>query len=269
MFFVSSACNLHTHNKITVTGQLTEDLRRIADWWCANILLINPDKTELLLLGTRQMLHKIPDAIHVTLLGKQIYPFSSAKDLEIRNYNRCKSERIKFVLDRQTLVTIIKALVISKLYYCSSAWANSYKRNLKKLQHVQNFAARIITGTKRHEHILPALPKLNWLPIHLAVQYLDTVMAFKCVKSVAPPYLCKKFRKRFDVRSVTTRNSNLLNIPSFKSASSQRSFHYQATKLWIVLPEDMKHLQLASFEQKLKSLLWEDFSILTFNFYSL
>ena len=27
------------------------------------------------------MLHKIPDDIHVTLLGKQIYPVSSAKDL--------------------------------------------------------------------------------------------------------------------------------------------------------------------------------------------
>ena len=29
------------------------------------------------------MLRKIPDDIHVTLLGKQIYPVSSAKDLGI------------------------------------------------------------------------------------------------------------------------------------------------------------------------------------------
>ena len=43
-----------------VAGQLTGDLRRIAGWCCANSLLINPDKTKLLLLGTRQMLHKIP-----------------------------------------------------------------------------------------------------------------------------------------------------------------------------------------------------------------
>ena len=63
-----------------VAGQLTEDLRRIAGWCCANSLLINPDKTKLSLLGTRQMLHKIPDDIHVTVLGKQIYPVSSAKD---------------------------------------------------------------------------------------------------------------------------------------------------------------------------------------------
>ena len=66
-----------------VAGQLTEDLRRIAAWCCANSLLINPDKAKLLLLGTRQMLRKIPDDIHVTLLGKQIYPVSSAKDLGI------------------------------------------------------------------------------------------------------------------------------------------------------------------------------------------
>ena len=102
-----------------VAGQLTEDLRRVAGWCCANSLLINPDKVKLLLLGTRQMLRKIRDDVRVTLLGKQIYPVSSAKDLGIT------------------------------------------------------------TG----------------------------------------------------VHSLATRNSNLLNIPSFKSASGQRSFHYRATKL--------------------------------------
>ena len=84
-------------------------------------------------------------------------------------------------------------------------------------------------------------------------------MAFKCVKSVAPPNLCKKFRKRFDVGSVATRNSNLLNIPSLKSASGLRSSHYRATKLWNALPDDMKDLQLDPFKQKLQSPLLEDF----------
>ena len=79
------------------------------------------------------MLHKIPDDIHVTLLGKQIYPVSSVKDLGIvidasLTYDEhvtnlvsscaaslCQINRIKYVLDRQTLITIIKALVVSKL----------------------------------------------------------------------------------------------------------------------------------------------------------
>ena len=46
---------------ILAADQLTKDLRNIAAWWCKNSLLINPDKTELLVLGTPQLLMKIPD----------------------------------------------------------------------------------------------------------------------------------------------------------------------------------------------------------------
>ena len=149
-----------------VAEQLTEDLRMIAAWCCANSLLINPEKTKLLLLGTRQMLRSVPEDFHVTLVGKQLHPVSSAKDLGVTidasltydehvtnvasscTANLCQINRIRHILDRQTLTTIINALVFSKLYYCSSVWANTSKKNLEKLQRVQNFAARIITGTK-------------------------------------------------------------------------------------------------------------------------
>ena len=32
---------------------VAEDLRRVAEWCCANHLRVNPDKTKLLLFGTR------------------------------------------------------------------------------------------------------------------------------------------------------------------------------------------------------------------------
>ena len=133
-----------------IAEQLTEDLRRIAAWCCANSLLINPDKTKLLLLGTRQMLRSVPEDFHVTLLGKQLCPVSSAKDLGVTidaslTYDEhvsnvvssctaslCQINRIKHILDRQTLITMFDALVFSKLYYCSSVWANTSKKNLAK-----------------------------------------------------------------------------------------------------------------------------------------
>ena len=34
-----------------------------------------------------------------------------------------------------------------------------------KLQRIQNTAARLITGSKKHEHITPALRELLWLPV--------------------------------------------------------------------------------------------------------
>ena len=41
--------------------QVYEDLENIAGWCCANHLLINPDKTKLVLFGTRQLVSKLPD----------------------------------------------------------------------------------------------------------------------------------------------------------------------------------------------------------------
>ncbi|CAB4019220.1 Hypothetical predicted protein [Paramuricea clavata] len=38
--------------------KLTEDMRRITTWCCLNSLLVNPEKTKLLILGTRQMLEQ-------------------------------------------------------------------------------------------------------------------------------------------------------------------------------------------------------------------
>ena len=55
----------------------------IAAWCCQNSLLINPDKTKLLLLGTPQMRKQISEDFCVSLLGKKIFPVSSAKDLGV------------------------------------------------------------------------------------------------------------------------------------------------------------------------------------------
>ena len=62
---------------------LMEDLQRIATWCCAHSLVIHPDKTNLLQLGTPQMLSRVPESFAVSLLGKQVLTSNSAKSLEV------------------------------------------------------------------------------------------------------------------------------------------------------------------------------------------
>ena len=69
----------------------------------------------------------------------------------------CQINRVKYLLDRRTLITIIHSLVFSKLLYCSSVWANTTKKNIELLQTVQNFAARIVSGTRKFDHVTPIL----------------------------------------------------------------------------------------------------------------
>ena len=82
------------------------------------------------------------------------------------------------------------------------------------------------------------------------------------MKGLAPPYLCKKFRKRSKVQSLATRNSNMLNVSYFKSASGQRIFHYRATKLWNAMSDDMKNCnQIGPFKHSLKGSVMADITI--------
>ena len=119
---------------------------------------------------------------------------------------------------------IINALVFSKLLYCSTMWSNTSGKNISKLQSVQNFAARIIAGTGKFDHITPALKELRWVPIKQNLYFRDAVLAFKCMTVQAPRYLSDQFTTRFGVTGRTTRSSQLLNIPLYKTNAGQRTF---------------------------------------------
>ena len=107
----------------------------------------------------------------------------------------------KYLSDRPTLITIINSLVFSKLLYCSSVWANTTKKNIELLQTVQNFAARIVSGTRKFDHVTPILKQLQWLPIVKQLEVRDATMVFKCLNRLAAPYLCQKFKTRSEVHN--------------------------------------------------------------------
>ena len=56
--------------------QINKDLEKIASWCCYNSLLINPEKTKLLVLGTRQMLQRLPADFQVPPSWKEGYSIS-------------------------------------------------------------------------------------------------------------------------------------------------------------------------------------------------
>ena len=104
-----------------------------------------------------------------------------------------QSNRVKNVFDRSTLTTIINSLVFSKLFYCFSVWSNAADTNLLKLQAVQNFAARIICGSRKFDHVTPLLKEMHWLTIKSQLYLRDAVIAFKCMTGSASNYLFSKF----------------------------------------------------------------------------
>ena len=62
---------------------LNKDLSDIATWCCMNSLLINPDKTKLLVIGAPQLMRTTPSIPLVKLLAKEIEPVTVIKDLGV------------------------------------------------------------------------------------------------------------------------------------------------------------------------------------------
>jgi hypothetical protein len=131
--------------------KIEEDLKLVTTWFFENKLLINPEKTKSLLIGTRQCSVSSLRRRHaITFLGEEITPTTNAKDLgltldsyltydyHIKNVvsssmaKLCQINVVKESFDRDTLRLIINALVMSKLYYCSTYsmvkhFCNKYK----------------------------------------------------------------------------------------------------------------------------------------------
>ena len=229
-----------------------KDLFKIGEWCSNNVLLLNPGKTKLTIFCSRQMraklqFHSLPFMKTDTAkdLGVILDSNLTYDEHVIKTASSCMSRlgqinRVKHVFDKRTLLMIINSLVFSKLFYCSNVWANTSKCNINKLQAVQNFACRIVSGARKYDHITPIRKELNWLPVADQLYYRSATMAFKCMTGHAPEYLSSKFLKRAEVSGRSTRNSQLLNIPLFKTASGQRTFYYRIVNVWNSLDYSLK-----------------------------
>jgi len=69
----------------------------------------------------------------------------------------------------------------------SSVWPSA--ANKSRTQRLQNALARVITYTKRAEHIHPILYNLHWQPINYRIQYKVATLAFTIWSTGSPAYL--------------------------------------------------------------------------------
>ena len=107
-------------------------------------------------------------------------------------------------------------------------------------QLVQNFAARVLTDTKKFNHISPVLWELGWSSIKDQLLVHDTTQGRKIVNSLAPLYLSSKLSKRSDVHHYHTRKRGNLNLPLCRTVTAQRSFYYRAVSAWNSLTADTR-----------------------------
>ena len=70
------------HYWVKAVSDMNDDLLRIQNWCFESRLLLNPEKSKLIVYGSRQRLQNLPD-IRLSLLGKELTPVHVVRDLGV------------------------------------------------------------------------------------------------------------------------------------------------------------------------------------------
>jgi len=106
---------------------------------------------------------------------------------------------VRCCLPQHALLTLIHAIVVSKVDYCCSVLAGASGHLLDRLQSILNSAARLIFSARRSEHITPLLRDLHWLRVLELILFHLCVLAYRCLNGSAPPYLAESICRTADV----------------------------------------------------------------------
>ena len=163
----------------------------------------------------------------------------------------------KRYLSLQTIQMMYFSIVDSHFRYCCSVWGCAGDTSIRKLQKLQNRAARVVTNSPFDHTSLPSVSKLGWLTVKEMIDFKTACMVYKALHGLAPPYKKLMFHKLSESCNRTLRNTSTdLRIPLRKTSNGQRIPSYRGVTVWNQLSLEIKTApSLAAFKTKLKSFL--------------
>ena len=238
--------HLSQKNVSAAFEKLNRCLDDVKEWMSTSKLKLNPDKTEFIIFGLKRQRDKLKACFPIDNLGNSQW-FDSDFSLTKHVQNVCKScfvklrdfRHVRRFLTHDVSVLVANALVSSRLDYCNSLFRSLSKFNLRKLQCIQNSAARIVSNTS----ITPVLRKLHWLPVEQHTVFKTATLVYKYLHTGFPRYFAPYLSSYSS--SYNTRRSQ------------SNSFAFDAPTVWNALPDEIRASpSLASFRKQLKAYLY-------------
>ena len=198
---------------------------QLRTWMLIDKLKINDDKTEFMIIGTKQQLEKISSQNLTVTTAKSLGTWLDNHLTPQENINKTyrtaylhihNIRHIRKYLTKDVTEKLVHAFVIGRIDYCNSILYGLPEVHVKKLQRVQNSAVRLITYTPLTYHITPVLKTFQWLPVKYRVLFKIAILTFKSTYGQSPEYLKELINIRFNTQYKLHSNNGLflINFPN-------------------------------------------------------
>ena len=261
---------------VILSGVLSRKYELLEDWMNSNKLVVNPDKTHLMVMGTRKSaarrgevsIQAGPFTILPTetekLLGGQLHQSlewnQHIRDNESSMVRQLTTringlKRISANATFNTRLMIANGVVMSKMVYLINLWGGAQQYLLKALQVQQLTAARTVCGFFSYGWSKKKLlSRVNWLSVRQLIYFHTVLQAHKTIRTGQPRPLLNSISTDHP-RNTRSAAHGLIRFDETFSARS--TFKYRALHWYNSVPASVKEGSHAVVKMKLRTWIKE------------
>lgn len=242
----------------------------------ANMLKMNPTKTEVAIFASKTTLNKICTS-SIEVAGEKVSTSEHLKYLGVWFDNHLSMEKhittkcnaailnircissIRRFINMDTAKLLASSLVLTHLDYSNSILCGLPKKSIMRLQRIQNWAAKVVLHRDKYSSSTEALIILHWLPIKERIDFKILSLVYKCIYNLAPPYLSSLLKIKKFARCTRASFAGItLEVPIVKKSTfAARSFSVYGPTIWNALPLDVQEsISFEVFKRRLKTVLF-------------
>lgn len=264
-----------SESKDDAIHKLNSALSKIHQWMSSNYLKLNPTKTKVIQLSRAST---PVEPIILNINGVNIISSSDVSNLGVNfdphlslRSHISRMCRTGFLWLRQirlaskylpidSKIQLVHAFVTPRIDTNNALYINLPFKDIRRLQRLQNTAARLITNSNRFASVTNILHELHWLPVRKRILFKIALLTHQAINGTAPQYISHLIT--INNTDYTTRQVSAprLYVPVARSRRlGDRAFTFAAPTIWNALPSDLRsNTNYKSFKMHLKTFLFSN-----------
>ena len=253
-----------------LTEKLSAQYMKLAEYMGDNKLVINDDKTHLLVMSTKKH-DQLRAEVSINTGTVEVEPVATEKLLGINIHQSLKwkehiisneNSMLKMLRTRlnalskiatnanfKTRLMVANACFMSIITYMVVVWGGTEEYVIRAVQVMQNKAARSVTRLSWYTSTRKLLLQCNWLSIKQLIFFHTALQVWRVSAARCPVHIYSKLQPSV-TRSAVQGN---LRVPAVESSLAGKSFMVRSASVWNTVPPDIRNIRtIHTFKKRLK-----------------